>query len=379
MRAWLAVAVVVCGGCTCSDGVCVPTMAMPQTLFIATAGAPVTVTVLNTSECGSRVPTSAVSSVLDPEITPTPSTISAPRVVSGQGFAADVTFTPSLAGEYHVVARFEPNFGKAEVDVIVAADRRDAGTVDSLCAHGDFTPGGLTLCYRNGGVDVVGTAQRLDGAPIVRRGPTLWANRGGRLERWVEDGGAFSLVESATVDFTRIVPGIDDALLIGTGSKVHWWVDGGAHPTGLTAPVGIWLGAGTLVTVTTATGPGAGWCVTALGGDGGARCSEIGNFEVIGTSPDGIAVELAAGAQAIVFDDRSAAAFRLPPGWHLDALGESDWDDVAVLRSSGPMAVDGGPYVLRTTPTGVILEDYGPSVLGATSTCVTTGTKLMRR
>lgn len=390
MRAWLALAVLVSGGCTCSDGVCMGTGAAPQSDFLSTAGSPVTITVLNPVECGSRTPTSVEVSVLDPQISRIAATATSPVIVGGSGFATDVTFTPEVAGRHHVVARFEPNFGQAEVDVLVAADRRDAGSIASNgCPRGDFTPGGLALCLKPGTIEVIGPPadNPITGSLYARSGGTLWVTRGASLQRYVEDGGRLVLTETGQPEpHLAIIPGVDDALLLaGSPSRLLWWVDGGTRETGIIPPSKIvWRGGSNVVTVRSGTGADVGWCVQVITADAGTRCAVIGQgLNIVGASPDGIAVDHVLGtgaAEALLFDATSGPGFRLPPGWRLGPLGnDPPWDTVAVMGFDGGGAPDGGPYVLKRTPGGVIVEDYGPGVLNATSSCVTTGTRLIRR
>jgi len=383
MRACLAVAVLIAAGCTCSDGVCMGTMAAPRTQFLATAGQPVTVTVLNAVECGSRTPENVTVSTLDPSITPVPTTATSPVVLPGRGFTTDVTFTPEVPGQYHVVARFEPNFGQAEVDVLVAADRRDAGSVAAVgCPRGDFTPGGLTLCYRGTGVDVLGPmTDNIPGGRFARSGGTLWASNGSTIRRYVEDGGAFVLTQTGQVQPHRaIIAGADDALLIADPiARLLWWTDGGTRDTLYVPPTDdVWWNGERVVTVGTVTG----WCVRTLGADAGERCSKVGDevLRSLGASPDGVAVDRTLpsdAVEAIMFDDTTSASLRLPPGSSLGRLGGAAWDTVAVLTGFGDAGIP--PLVLRRSTNGIILEDYGPDVRAVTSTCVTTGTRLIRR
>ncbi|MBL8956002.1 MAG: hypothetical protein JNK82_34830 [Myxococcaceae bacterium] len=388
-RALLTAAVLafVFGGCTCVDGICMSLGTTPQAQFFGLAGHPVTVPLVSPLECGSRTPTRVDVSVFDPVIARVESTVSAPTV-SSDGFRAELEFTPQVAGTHHVVARFEPELGQVEVDVIVAADRTDAGSIVSSCERGDFTPGGLALCWRTGGVDVLGTTQAFEKPHVARFGSTLWVSDGTTLERWREDGGAFERVETSTAPpHTSIVPGADDALLVASGADVLWWADGGWQHTGLKAPAGnaIYRRGNRIVTVRGGTSStvndGTGWCVIELGDRDGGRCTPaIGAF-VVGASPDGIAAKIETGSiiDAALFDDRSSTSLRLPPGFVVEARNPRTWDNVALIAPNGAGPTDAGPFVVKATPEGLILEFYDRGPLTVTSTCVTTGTRLIRR
>lgn len=389
-RVWRCAAALLLSGCVCSENICMPSGSTPPATRFATAGAPVTVPVILPISCGTRISTGAAVSVLDPSITTVDHTQGEPRVVAGSGFEVDVTFTPTRPGPHHITARFEPNFGTAQLDVFVAADMRDAGsvTVTQPCARGDFSPGGLVLCGNPTGVTVLSgdTAVQTFGGIVVRYGSTLWVSDGGRVERWVEDAGAFELTGAASGFVHRsVIPSTDDAVLIASGNRIGLWADGGATQVSSLIPSSddaLWR-RGTDV----ATFNSGRWCVARLPGydGGGGRCLMLAAANVA-LEPEGIWVqnETVMGPQALVLDEVSPIGFTLPPGWSVVAPGASNplrWDTGALL--DGGAADAGGPYVLRKISGSVILEDYGPRVRFITSTAVTvpvgSSTRLIRR
>lgn len=390
MRSTLAtIAVVGLSGCLCNENTCVATGAPVATTQLGTTGEPVTARIVLPTNCGTRVATSAQASVLDPEGMSAATTVGEPSSVAGEGFVVGVTFTPFLPGPYHVVARFEPNFGLGQLDVIVAAERRDAGsvTLPLRCARGDFTPGGLALCTTDAGVEVFSGTTGLRTLPgmVARAGGTVWVSDGGRVQRWSEDGGDLELVAEATAAAHQVlVPSADEVLVIKTlGSAVQRWADGGfVNLPMIVAPNSdVWRRGDALVSVASGT---SGWCVTSLT-TGTKRCdttSMLGIGGRLGLESAGIWAEQAssvAGTEALLFDDRSVRSFPLPGDGTLSSAG-TRWESGVWIESRDA----GGPYVLRAQgDEGITLENYGGIPRSVTSTCVTFGsgnsTRLVHR
>ena len=394
-RVWRCAAALLLSGCVCNENICAPVMGTPPaTTVFATAGAPVTVPVVLPITCGTRTSTGTVVSVLDPTISTVEATAGEPRSVAGSGFEVVVTFTPTQPGAHHLAVRFEPNFGVAQLDVLVAAEMRDAGsvTVDQPCARGDFSPGGLALCTNDSTVAVLqngAQVQTLTGSITARYGGTLWVSDGTRVQRWVEDAGAFELTGTATASRHRsIIPSTDDALLLpASGTSLQRWADGGIAPVAGPAPPSndaMWRRGADVALIRNDT---RGWCVAQVPGyDGGQRCTVQTSRTVVGLEPEGIWVqnETAAGPEAMVFDHLSQSGFTLPPGWSVVAPAGGNplrWDTGVML--DGGSADAGGPYVLRKVAGSVILENYGPRVRFITSTAVTvpegSSTRLIKR
>ena len=119
--------------------------------------------------------------------------------LQNQGLQTVVKVRSTLPGPYHFTARFEPNLGLIQRDVIVAENHRDAGaelvirsgSPLTLCPHVDVTPLGRPLCL-TGNVRLferdAGLLQVLGGPEAVaaRVGDVLWVSEGPRLSRFVE-------------------------------------------------------------------------------------------------------------------------------------------------------------------------------------------------
>ncbi len=386
-RLWLlsCAALLALGGCVCNQDLCVVTGATPVSPSFATAWQPVTVTALLPVSCGMRVPTSVTVSVLDPSSNPIAHTSTEPRATN-DGFETDVSFTPTVPGTYHLAARFEPNFGTAQANVIVAAERRDAGSilVPGRCDRGDFTPGGLVLCRNADTVDVLDAGRQFEGFPFVARwSSTLWLSTGTRLERWVEDGGSFELTDALmTSAHQAIIPGADEALLLGLNSATWLWRDGGV--TSVPAPIRmnnvLWRTGNDVAFIR-----GNQWCAARIPGyvaDGGQRCTMLTSPTAVALGPEGIWVqnETMLGSEVMLVDHRMSTGFPLPPGWAVFVPGPFGWDNGVVLDAGRP---DAGPFVLARSGDNIVLENYGPRVQAITSTCVTvpegSSTRLYRR
>lgn len=381
-------ALIALGGCICNQDLCIVTNATPVTLSFATAWQPVTVTALLPVSCGTRVATSVTVSVLDPSSNPVMHTKTDPRTTQS-GFEVDITFTPTAPGTYHLAARFDPNFGTAQSDVMVAAERRDAGSVlvSGQCDRGDFTPSGLTLCTNANGttLEVLDAGQFISGR-AARWGSTLWTISGNTVQRFVEDGGAFELTGAASgsgvSNYASIVPGPDDALFRKIPG-VDLWTDGGLSAARTPASLGtnlVWR-SGTNVAFVV---PPNRWCSGEIPGDGGERCNMLTSPTVVGVAPEGLWLqnETMMGLEVLLVDHRVSTGFALPPGWAVINPGpfQLGWDN-GVLLDGG--SGDAGPFVLRRQGDSILLENYGPRVQAITSTCVTvpegSSTRLYRR
>ncbi len=148
-----------------------------------------------------------------------------------------VTFTPAMPGMHHVTARFQPNLGMAQDDVLAAVDRGtalDAGrslpAELASCSHLEITPGGLTLCFGTTVTVYDGPrpVQELSlNLPAVTAGGVIWS---AGIERWVEgvmgDGGrGFWREPDERVAPPRLPaltgPTEDDVVVIGDDRFVH--------------------------------------------------------------------------------------------------------------------------------------------------------------
>ncbi len=111
---------------------------------------------------------------------------------------AHVTFRPDRPGSYHLTARFQPNLGIGQADVLVVPRVQEDAGVPLLadfagCEYVDRTPGGLWVCLDGANSFVATDTVRVQELPVslaVMSGGVVWTASG---ERWVEgvqvDGG----------------------------------------------------------------------------------------------------------------------------------------------------------------------------------------------
>ena len=190
----------------------------PQKL-LGLAGKPVTVklTVPQVVFCGpgSKV-LDVATEVFDPSNHAVAHTHSEPKSTTVNtfgfeqaAFGVDVTFTPQSAGSHHLVARFEPSLGNAQLDVDVAADRTGAPSktlsLGVTCAALETLPSGLVLCLKDDDVlvmfrDEMSLAQTIDADDFAVAGDKVWTARFGTVKRWVDVGGAAPLGRVLTHD-----------------------------------------------------------------------------------------------------------------------------------------------------------------------------------
>jgi hypothetical protein len=185
---------------------CSPATTSSTTSFFGTQGEPATAIVELPLRCAADAGVRISASVLDPEGQPLPiDEVSPPHALpsaDGGGawsatLGATVRFTPVKPGDHHLVARFEPNLGLAQVDVHVAVDRTDARpvrVVDDValgaCTHVEMTPGGSVLCLVPFVAAWSGNARVQDFAAATvaaHADGVLWVvEDGGVVTRWLE-------------------------------------------------------------------------------------------------------------------------------------------------------------------------------------------------
>jgi hypothetical protein len=200
----------------------------PTTSSFGIAGTPTTLEMLLPVECGNRMPTGVTVSVLGPSDENVPVDAGTPQSGTA-GFTTDVTFTPTTPGGYHIAARFEPNLGLAQYDLVAAADRRDAGfavlTTDSSnvdgCDHVEVSPSGRLVCIDNtAGSKVYDrdqvTISNFDGIAEYADG-VLWQSNNGSLTRFVDSDAGFVAHESGSIGsggVVRLLPTASDVVVI---------------------------------------------------------------------------------------------------------------------------------------------------------------------
>lgn len=181
------------------------------------AGDDVSVVMFLPIECPTELEVKATVSVQDPNNMPLALLEGeATRVVTdrvtGVGMSTTVKVRGAAPGSYHFVARFEPNLGTVQTDVLLAENKRDAGpelivpggAALSGCAQLDLTEGGRLLClgdtvqlFERDGKLVQTLAQS---ASAARVGQELWVVDATRVTRWVEGDAGFVLAPDAGVD-----------------------------------------------------------------------------------------------------------------------------------------------------------------------------------
>jgi hypothetical protein len=197
------------------------------------AGTPTTIEMLLAVDCGNRMPTGLTVSVIGPSDENVPVDAGTPQVGTN-GFTTDVTFTPTTPGGYHIAARFEPNLGLAQYDLIAAADRRDAGlavfTIDaaqiSTCGHVEVSPAGRLVCITGNGADIfdsaVSTPVHLGGTAAEYADGVIWVAdssvNSDTLTRYVESDAGFIAHETgpsgSLFTVTTLLPTSNDVVAI---------------------------------------------------------------------------------------------------------------------------------------------------------------------
>lgn len=190
-------------------------------------------------QCPDRIEVRATVSAVDPNNQPVDLVgEDATRVVTARdsnGMSTVIEVLPKLAGPYHFTARFEPNLGVVQADVLVAEDDRDAGPELTLadagalagCRHVDLTEQGRVLCL-TGAVRVLerdGTLLQTvsASAQAARVGETLWVVASdGLLTRWHETDAGYAR-EDAGLSLALPNPLIaadEEGLLVAAESEV---------------------------------------------------------------------------------------------------------------------------------------------------------------
>lgn len=147
---------------------------------------------------------------------------------SGVAYEAALTFTPARLGLHHVVARFQPNLGLAQFDVLVAVDRSGERVAlkfpgsAAACVHFAVTRSRTMLCLDD--LSLVhasrdGTVQLLRSSGLWVYGDDVWLTNAGELEHWVDPGsGQLTRVAVVRLPVTVVhdfIPGPSPMLLTG--------------------------------------------------------------------------------------------------------------------------------------------------------------------
>jgi hypothetical protein len=209
----------------------------PADLVFGRVGQPLSVDLVVDQSCDDTVMMTVKVTVVDPNNLPVDVGEATRSVMpNSSGVRTTVQFTPTVAGPYHFVGKFEPNLGVAQTDVLVAADRSmeapafavATSTTLGACTHLDVTPASRLLCLEPA-VQLfepdAGLVQTLPSQLAGYIDGTLWVlDPGGEVSRWVEDGGAgFVRTPDTSVLLNnptghRLLPTVDDVVLFDTGT-----------------------------------------------------------------------------------------------------------------------------------------------------------------
>jgi hypothetical protein len=366
----------------------------PAAAVLGIVGRKLDVELALAQNCDVGITMSAEVSVLDPSnhsvMVDSPTRSIQPDTT---GVRTTVSFTPQLAGPYHVVVRFQPNLGIQQADVLVAANRTaeaplyTLATMLSGCQHVELTPGQLLLCttphtdvYASDG----GQLQTLEAMASAWSVDALWVLNGqGDLSRWTEgalaDGGP-GLVRSpdVAVPTTRtgstswLLPTSDDVVVLSSFVLTRFGVvDAGLSVTGEGMLIGgenwtaAWRGGDQLLAAVTAQlctfsfDAGTGTCppvaqtVTQVGMDRSGLWQLVMVFDGVGNP-----------TSLNVVNATASASLALPPGL-MPASPVLTWETSPVLDAATENLV-------LTAPHGDFSADAFPGgVLSASATAVT--------
>lgn len=378
----------------------------PQDAF-AVAGDVLSVTMQLPVQCPEGITPRVTVSVQDPNNTNAPllegeATRDAEQLPN-QGVQTVVKVRSTIPGPYHFTARFDPNLGLIQRDVVAAENHRDAGaelvapagSLLAQCRHIDVTPLGRPLCL-TGNVRLyerdAGVLQVLGGplATAARVGDLLWVTDGLRVSRLVETAAGYQGAPDASFDplITNPIIAADDTGLFAARNGEIWhidWVDGGfvesGHFVSLTnIAASLWKRGDEYVVIGRPGSGGEGAVCTGRFRDAGS-CTPI-NFGLPAPSP--LASERA-GLWTSSTDFRFSVGLltlrtgsvvrelALPPGWGVSDAGVLSWDTGAVIQSSltgQQLAVldRQGSFVLQKFPDGQLHSVTGTWVAVRTAT-----------
>lgn len=213
-------------------------------------GEPVTFVLLAPWTCADLAGLSVDVAVLDDvnDVVPAQGAVG----LTSSALSASVTFTPTRPGRHRLVARFQPNLGTVEADVLVVSARSidpDAGVLLApaldTCPTIHLTPGGLAVCLADS-VSKVYAGQteiqqlQVGGSPVMAGG-VIWTVSG---TPWVEgtqaDGGpGFSRADGGmpSLSTVRLMgPTPDDVVVVDSARNLRrvFFFGGGfdSHPLG---------------------------------------------------------------------------------------------------------------------------------------------------
>lgn len=301
------------------------------------------------------------------------------------GMTTVVKVRADLPGPYHFTARFEPNLGIAQRDVLVAENHRDAGpevvvpagSMLSSCPHIDVTEDGRLLCLAQSVrvFDRAGLVQQTltTSGVAARAGRVLWVRNSTQLERWLETDAGFERdSDGGLVVPNGAVLAAEEESVLAAGSfevmMVRHSAAGalvGQVDPNLVAnnPVGVWkrgeeyvvLGdTGISTTLCTGRFRDAGTCMPLIGGPEQQP-------RAVASEPAGLwtAADDFNSPPITTLQLRTPALreFVLPSGWSLGS-GPIGWDTgVRLTHTNGDTLFPGdrsGTYVLQAFPSETV-------------------------
>ena len=209
MRATLALLLLLLAGCRASTpvGACDAGQSFfgdggwPADYWLWHVGESISIELAVSTPCSEEPRAGAVhTAVLGPDSEPVEHTNNGAMQWSS-GLATAVTFPPAVPGPYHLAARFEPNFGLAQQDLLAGVNRAGRAPVPGLslpaseargCTDFALTAHDAVLCqlprdevrvYRGGVLQ-----QQLPAGPLAVVGNTVWLAHDGGLHSYVDTG-----------------------------------------------------------------------------------------------------------------------------------------------------------------------------------------------
>ncbi len=252
-------------------------------------------------------------------------------------FHTVVSFTPTMPGLHHVSARFEPQIGVEQVEVMVAIDKTASASttfdIDSRCYSLEVMPSGLVLCDEGQQLTAYRGGVALQSLPFdlyAVAGPVLWLTHGSLVERIVEAQGLLPFAAGATLNvlgpLDMVLPAVDEAMAVGEFAATKVAFDAGnltetARRTDALKSAGLHFvsnGFAALVSVTTsAVGDQlTRRCVRALTDAGNIDCTELGNWQnavLAGADGNGVWTMIGKRLRLDTFDSTGKASTYFSP------------------------------------------------------------------
>ncbi|MDX2012744.1 MAG: hypothetical protein SFW67_21270 [Myxococcaceae bacterium] len=313
--------------------------------------------------------------VTDPAQALVPAEVEGP-FVRGQFHGVEVRFTPTVPGPWRVDAVFEPALGRAlnevwAVEVFEPTMRRGAIPEEQRCAAEGLTAQGTMVCLSFEGAQVSfwrdgQQLQAVPGLAIDVRGDSVFVVGPGRVERFVDSGGAFLrrvpdvalTFDASLLPLDAVVALDEERLLVASGGRVLTFSVTSAPfapQAVVTLPQGLCIEAPRLI-----PGGVAGFQLACTSRPGASRfcrtfdaqpdaCFEV-RGRLVGADAEGLWVN---DGQTIarVRSSNLSRSLQLPAGWTV--LGVRRW-----AGSLHPLVVEptGRAFLVREGAAGVVLS-----------------------